>query len=811
MQVNQPVVRDKLSVGTNLTNEAVLAHKYSPNARERAAVNAAARRYNPVKGANSRDDNGSKAGSSNNFAEPLSDFDKYLIQGFENDDDNNTGNNRNDVSHHTNFNNISFNSVEDSFEMHHNEDFNEFTPNTISSHRTHIEFDDENNESSVLDRSLADGNVYHKRRHGSEIYITGLPDKLPYEDLNYVSANNRKTDGDDYVGVAGENYDNTGSLEEFEYDGTMWNIYQTDEGHYYYLNSLTYHSQWYDPREYGYIDENSYANEGLNEECGEVSTSSEPQTDEAIVPPSDPAPRHSPSASPSKSPQRARKHFSPARIAASLRTDKLFSISSSDSEDDDARNQAAATAATIRTNKNNKIKISGTGSMISAERLGSGIPGHIKTAVFTKPSNVGGDFDTEYVDEAHVNSDWDKVPTPKHASGVDHIRKLHQQYTLQHHQKLHQWQTEPPASEAHTSPASTVVESSFVRPPPIVISKPRNDETMASLAADESHMVPTKVTNLSYNSDSDHNQQQLSKFMKMKNIGIPLDSIVSQMRAEDVDEALVERVTSGGRGSTPRRTLNKKEKLSPTPRNSGLLVHSGNVSASELHVAGIVTPTSSGVVDISSPSPIETIVSPTGAGRSRVWDTTPVVGMCSQLSPMDVKSPVNIEESERDEFQKLFGRTASSETLLSLKITRQMNIGKQTAIAVEPLLIDKKRAQVIVVGLIAFKAIGTLNTVCSAICSLDNLNHGLRIENLDSFMSLLPTPSELSDIQSDVGNVRESRHPAEEFLVCAAAFCPALTRRLRHFIACESFVVRAESVVTGCATLVEMCRRVMNS
>ena len=52
------------------------------------------------------------------------------------------------------------------------------------------------------------------------------------------------------------------SLEKFELFEKFWNVYMTDEGHKYYLcqddTRNCAHSQWHDPRDYGYIDPQFY-------------------------------------------------------------------------------------------------------------------------------------------------------------------------------------------------------------------------------------------------------------------------------------------------------------------------------------------------------------------------------------------------------------------------------------------------------------------------------------------------------------------------------------------------------------------------
>jgi hypothetical protein len=805
MQVNKPTQSQTGGVHRSMSGDesASSAQMYSPNARERAAVYAAARRYQSHSNSNASTGN-------SNFAEPLSDFDKYLINGFENDDEN-----VNDVSNIHNYNNISFDSTADgTFELHRYDDFL-FTPNSVdASHRTHIEFEE-------------DSYGQDSQHHATE-----------------------------------ESYDHdaaaaASSLEEFEYEGYIWNTYQTEEGYYYYLHSLTYHSQWYDPREYGLIheeastsyDAHSYG-EGYEADHTAVPEyqGSDPDAD-AVA---------NAAATPSHSPSKAKgKRFSPARTTVALnRTDKLYAVSSSDSEDD-----AAGTSKTpaIRTNRNNRISISGSGSIISAERVG--IRPAQQPALFSRPNanpaatstmndaekgeeaeHSNPDFDADYADECHVNSDWDKATTPKGTTSAAAIKKLHEQYKKHQQQQSEQAgassglkENEPARSTADH--ATTAKPLSQLRPPPISIENSADGHGQ-------------RVSEMPMCEPSEQEQQLLSKYIRMKNIGIPIESICTQMRNESLDESLIAKFQATTvKSATPRRVLNKKEKLSPALRStaSNVPASSGNSavanhfvvsSADESDSAPRSGVTRSVVIQgfkVNEPTPSANGWSENsnagvpvtgdgakpltpGAARPRVWDSpspiaapaaTENVFASANNSPKPQHKTVVVDETDRDQLHKLFGRTASTESLLSnvsIKVSSAAASGKARPEDSTCLVIDKKRAQAIVVGLLAFKTVGSPANICMGICSLDNLNGCLRLDNLESLLTLMPTSKEIARINE----MKTSTHPAEQFMVVASEYS-CLTQRLRCFITIESYPVRSKGVITASRNLANVCTKVRSN
>ena len=84
-------------------------------------------------------------------------------------------------------------------------------------------------------------------------------------------------------------------LEEFEFDGRYWSVYQTEEGDTYYLDTSSEHSQWDDPREHGIIhyDENgevdTTTNDSSDVEYRHISTNK--MSPKAASPPKSPSPK----------------------------------------------------------------------------------------------------------------------------------------------------------------------------------------------------------------------------------------------------------------------------------------------------------------------------------------------------------------------------------------------------------------------------------------------------------------------------------------------------------------------------------------
>lgn len=69
------------------------------------------------------------------------------------------------------------------------------------------------------------------------------------------------------------------SLEKFELLNKQWNVYTTEDGYIYYFCSVDCHSQWHDPRVFGYVDPESYMTEELvSEESSKQSSVSEIQS-----------------------------------------------------------------------------------------------------------------------------------------------------------------------------------------------------------------------------------------------------------------------------------------------------------------------------------------------------------------------------------------------------------------------------------------------------------------------------------------------------------------------------------------------------
>lgn len=57
---------------------------------------------------------------------------------------------------------------------------------------------------------------------------------------------------------ATDDYIEAPPLRSFMYNDLEWQVYMTEEGHEYFLEPKSLHSQWYDPLEYGYIEVSDY-------------------------------------------------------------------------------------------------------------------------------------------------------------------------------------------------------------------------------------------------------------------------------------------------------------------------------------------------------------------------------------------------------------------------------------------------------------------------------------------------------------------------------------------------------------------------
>ena len=98
-------------------------------------------------------------------------------------------------------------------------------------------------------------------------------------------------------------------------------------------------------------------------------------------------------------------------------------------------------------------------------------------------------------------------------------------------------------------------------------------------------------------------------------------------------------------------------------------------------------------------------------------------------------------------------------------------------------VIDSKRSQNIIIGLVPFKSVATTSAIIDAILSLDTLNGLLSADRLCTFASLLPTENEIKKLSICI----QTKNPAELFLKMLIPHCPTITRRLETFIICEQF------------------------
>mmetsp|Transcript_5286 Transcript_5286/g.8627 ORF Transcript_5286/g.8627 Transcript_5286/m.8627 type:complete len:506 (+) Transcript_5286:1-1518(+) len=123
-------------------------------------------------------------------------------------------------------------------------------------------------------------------------------------------------------------------------------------------------------------------------------------------------------------------------------------------------------------------------------------------------------------------------------------------------------------------------------------------------------------------------------------------------------------------------------------------------------------------------------------------------------------------------------------------------------------LLEKRRAQNIVIGLNPFKSFcATHVDLLKALCSLNDLQGKITADHIDNFRNLLPTDAEMKCIDKIEG----SSHPAELFFQAVMRFYPELPRRLSCFSSCLNFHDNCGSALERSKTIINSCNQVLSS
>lgn len=201
--------------------------------------------------------------------------------------------------------------------------------------------------------------------------------------------------------------------------------------------------------------------------------------------------------------------------------------------------------------------------------------------------------------------------------------------------------------------------------------------------------------------------------------------------------------------------------------------------------------------------------------KNSIWAFSTTRSTATLVAGKSNKSPTNAGSSEKDEKEKDDGFLAEKELkeLEELFFQQQKTSNgnrtstegsvednatekrKKVLSALEKTskqptalkILEGKRAQNIIIGLVPFKSIGNQLDIIKAICALNTLNDQLTIDHLENFQYLLPTESELKlSHQLKQLQSKDIQHPAEVFLQAVIFFYPELPIRLKIFVICLS-------------------------
>eukprot|EP01034_Spumella_vulgaris_P023259 gene23260-29471_t len=180
--------------------------------------------------------------------------------------------------------------------------------------------------------------------------------------------------------------------------------------------------------------------------------------------------------------------------------------------------------------------------------------------------------------------------------------------------------------------------------------------------------------------------------------------------------------------------------------------------------------------------------------RNSIWS-------CGTSGETDGSS--GIADTEMVELEKLFAVNSSS----AQSVTAPLDGGGIVKPVPQLRVLERKRAQNIAIGLVAFKVCGSHLDLMKAVCSLDTLDHRLSADHLENLRNLLPTDSEMKRMHDIAG----SQHPAEVFVQATLMFYPELPVRLSSFIVCLNFTGNCEAVLAKFMKLISCCNQVLSS
>jgi hypothetical protein len=183
------------------------------------------------------------------------------------------------------------------------------------------------------------------------------------------------------------------------------------------------------------------------------------------------------------------------------------------------------------------------------------------------------------------------------------------------------------------------------------------------------------------------------------------------------------------------------------------------------------------------------------------WNTIPADKLDKSLWALDDDIGENyFKETDIQQLEQLFG-TAPSVVSTGARMSRRnsyndsMNDSSQRTDSVQIdssklWVLDGKRAQNIIIGLVQFKSIGTIAEIVHNIMSLNNIGGLLDTDKLSNFSTLLPSDTEMKKLAS----CTQTQNQAELFIRELSPHHPLLGRRLHVFLVCEQFESHCTSV-----------------
>lgn len=584
-------------------------------------------------------------------------------------------------------------------------------------------------------------------------------------------------------------------LEVFDAVDLRWSVYETDEGHTYYLDAVNGHSQWEDPRDYGWVDSSTSSGDGGLHEWDDGMTWHQ-------LPPKSPSPKtfekmHGFGFGLSRD-----SHDHELRRDVILMPPKIDwdgELSATDDDDDVfssiRKNDSTATdpvlvslplcpaqesvtsilppvppaASTASMSSQTKSRTNGNNKPLTDfdEKVRSL---HAKNR-FSLVDDIAKDSDIlppsrEFCQSSSSNgaisvaSETNKLMLGSDSSRIDLyldvIRGGGSLQMLRDKMELN--------GEQQSFILSLYSMADEIQLELLTENRPAVDE-QACIAVEI--FSKDTISSVCETLQSLKNDEVLAKYSRMAGMGIPPQNVLAKMKLDEVSLTNRNRLMSvlGVELELDSDVLCRNTLAKRTSANSMQTLHWKALSPTKL--------------------------------KNSIWSYNEVEngGVADTASSL-------IADFEMKELEKLFAVAPSGQNVsLSATVKGSVHVTKASD---QLKVLERKRAQNIDIGLVAFKVCGSHLDLLKAVCCLDTLGDRLSADHLENFSKLLPTDAEMKRIH----NISGSQHPAEIFMQAALMFYPELPLRLTCFITCLNFEGNCGVVSTKMMKIINCCNQV---